>query len=514
MAGVSRYEKECAAKERKVGIYVCHCGGNISDQVDVEKVCRKVKRIPGVTTVRSNSFMCSDPGQELIMEDIMSGTVDRVVVASCAPSLHEATFRNAVARAGGNPYVYEHANIREQVSWVHHGAAATEKAIRLISAATAKAKRLEPLTPTKVDAVKHATVIGGGIAGLKGAIDLARRGIEVALIEKSPFLGGRTASLDRLAPTGENAGQVVLQLAGEVLSHKLITVHTCARVSSYHGYVGNFRVGITREASPRNVDRCENGQPAVSGAVRGGFIPFLGVYAGNASESIEIGTAEEFYISTGVVLFATGFKPYEPKIGEYGFRRFREVVTLPDFIRMLAQARCERDILELNGRKIKSVAMIHCVGSRMIPGIHQEDGEGRLNEYCSRTCCSATLQASSIVRRTWPKTNVFEFYRDIRTYGRGQEELYVDASKQNVLFLRFSAEEPPVVEKNNDSDEYALSVQVKDRLTFGEEIQVPADLVVLSVGMEPGDVADLVGMMKLPVGSDRFLQEVHPAEAC
>jgi heterodisulfide reductase subunit A len=498
-------KKECAAGERKVGVYVCHCGGNISDHVDVDEVCQKVKRIPGVTSVKSNLFMCSDPGQKLIMEDLRSAAVDRVVVASCAPSLHEATFRRAVAGAGGNPYIYEHANIREQVSWVHHGPAATQKAIRLIAAATAKAKRLEPLPPIRVGAVKHATVVGGGIAGLKAARDLANRGIEVALIEKSHFLGGRTARLDRLAPSGENAAQVVSQLAAEVLSHRSITVHTCSRVSACQGYIGNFRIGITRDSFALNSDSSGNGQPVGSGIGRDGFIPFLGTYCGR-----EQGTPRESSIDTGVILLATGFKPYEPKSGEYGFREFQEVVTLPELIPMLAQAGQWTGTLELDGRKIKSVAMIHCVGSRMIPGIHQEDEEGRLNEYCSRTCCSATLQAASLMRRTWPQTNVFEFYRDIRTYGRGQEELYTEASRNNVSFLRFDPGEPPVIEKTNDDDGYALLVRVKDQLTFGEELEAPVDLVVLSVGMEPNDVSDLVNMMKLPVGTDRFFQEVHP----
>ncbi|MBW2113229.1 MAG: CoB--CoM heterodisulfide reductase iron-sulfur subunit A family protein, partial [Deltaproteobacteria bacterium] len=195
--------------ETKVGVYVCHCGGNISDHVDVEQVCEKAKNIPGVVKVRDNVFMCSDPGQELIMEDLKSGTVDRVVVASCAPDLHETTFRNAISRAGGNPYIYEHANIREQVSWVHHGDQATNKAVRLVAAAAAKARDLEPLEPFRVDAKRHATVIGGGVAGLRAAIDLADRGIEVALIEKSPFLGGWTAKWDHVFPTDDQTSELV-----------------------------------------------------------------------------------------------------------------------------------------------------------------------------------------------------------------------------------------------------------------------------------------------------------------
>jgi heterodisulfide reductase subunit A len=166
--------------------------------------------------------------------------------------------------------------------------------------------------------------------------------------------------------------------------------------------------------------------------------------------------------------------------------------------------------LEVNGRQIKSVAMIHCVGSRQIPGVHEEDETGHLNEYCSRTCCSATLHAANLIRETYPETRVVDFYRDIRTYGRGQEELYDQAAANKVLFLRFEATEAPVVERTHASNGYPLSVKAKDILTFGEEVEVPVDLVVLAVGMEPNDVSDLVEMMKLPVGADRFLLEVHP----
>ncbi|HSQ83538.1 MAG TPA: FAD-dependent oxidoreductase, partial [Desulfobacterales bacterium] len=185
-------------KEKKVGVYICHCGGNISDHVDVKKLAESVQDLPGVTVSHTNMFMCSDPGQELIQEDIKNGTVNRVVVASCAPSLHELTFRNAIKRADMNPYLYEHANIREQVSWVHHGEQATDKATALVAAAIAKAQNLEPLDPIRVDAKNHATVIGGGIEGLRAALDLSRRGIEVALVEKSPYLGGQAAKLNKL----------------------------------------------------------------------------------------------------------------------------------------------------------------------------------------------------------------------------------------------------------------------------------------------------------------------------
>jgi heterodisulfide reductase subunit A2 len=234
-------DKEKTLKH-KVGVYICYCGGNISDHVDVEKVRERIEKQPEVAVARTNMFMCSDPGQEMIMEDLKSGTIDRVVVASCAPSLHETTFRGAISRAGGNPYIYEHANIREQVSWVHHGDKATDKAARLVSMAAAKAEQLNPLEPIRVEAKKHVTVIGGGIAGLRATKDLADRGIKVALLEKSPFLGGQLANIDRIAPTGDKAAELINDLAGQVLNDDSITVHTCSTVESFDGYVGSFKL--------------------------------------------------------------------------------------------------------------------------------------------------------------------------------------------------------------------------------------------------------------------------------
>jgi len=489
----------------KVGVYICQCGGNISDHVNVEKVCERASKIPGVVVARENMFMCSDPGQDLIIEDLKSGAVDRVVVASCAPDLHELTFRNAVLRAGKNPYIYEHANIREQVSWVHHGDAATEKATRLVAAATAKAKQLQPLEPIRVEAKQHAVVIGGGISGMKGATDLAGRGIAVTLLEKSPFLGGRAAQLDGLAPTGEKASALITEVAGEVLNSPEIAVYTNAEVTSSEGYVGKFKLRFQRRPPKSQEDLDKIKEMVESGKEFGEFIPLVGICPEKIPEK-----SEEYTVEAGVILLATGFRPYSPRRGEYGFGEFEEVVTLPEFIKLMAKNRRNGDLLEIKGKKIKSVAIIHCVGSRQIPGIHEEDETGYLNEYCSRTCCAATLHAANTIRENYPGTRVFDFYRDIRTYGRGQEELYERASKNRILFLRYEPAEAPVVERNNGSNGYPLSVKVNDTLTFGEEVEVPVDLVVLAVGMEPNNVSNLVEMMKLPVGADRFLQEVHP----
>lgn len=504
---VDSNKDEKATPQEKVGVYVCHCGGNISDHVAVEDVCKNAEKIPGVVKVRNDVFMCSDPGQELIMEDIKNGTVDRVVVASCAPGLHETTFRNAITRAGGNPYIYEHANIREQVSWVHHGDQATNKATRLVAAAAAKARELQPLEPFRVDAKKHVTVVGGGIAGLKSALDLARKGIDVTLIDKSPFLGGWTAKWDRVFPTDDPVSELVTTLAAEVLNNKKITVYTCTRITAFEGFIGNFKLTLMQAPPESDAYQDEIKRLSASDKSFGEFVPQVGICPASIPE-----TTTTHDIETGAIVLATGFKPYEPGHGEYHFGESKEVITLPELIRLMAENRKKGvgDTLVINDRKIRYVAMIHCVGSRQIPGIHEPGGKKNLNEYCSRTCCSATLHAAGMIRKNHPKTRVFDFYRDIRTYGRGQEELYEEASNGKVVFFRFEADAPPEVTQNTGSGDFPLNIRVKDTLTFDEEIEIPVDLVVLAVGMEPNDISDLVEMMKLPVGVDGFLQEVHP----
>jgi heterodisulfide reductase subunit A len=459
-------------KNQKVGVYICYCGGNISDHVDVEEVRNRVEQMPGVAVAKTEMFMCSDPGQEMIIEDLKSGKIDRVVVASCAPSLHEKTFRDAIKRAGSNPFIYEHANIREQVSWVHHGDTATNKATVLIASATAKAKLLKPLEPIRVEAKKHTTVIGGGIAGIKTALDIAQTGIEVTLIEKSAVLGGQLNNLDRLAPSGEKASDVLKELLDPVINHKNITIHTDCKIQDVKGYVGNFSLDILTKPDNNNISK-------------------------------------KLTIDTGAIVMATGSVSYTPFDGEYGFGRHEQVITLKDLIPILKENLSSGSVLEVNGKTIKNMVMIHCVGSRQIPGIHQPKENGQLNEYCSRTCCAAMLNASNQIRENFPQTSIYEMYRDIRTYGRGQEELYNQASKNKVVFMRYEADAQPEITPSANPD-YPLQVKIKDSLTFNEEMDVPADLVVLATGIEPDDVSGLASMMKLPIGTDKFLLEVHP----
>ena len=489
--------------EAKVGVYVCHCGGNISNTVDVEKVVTAASKMQGVTVAKRNMFMCSDPGQDLIIDDLKEGKIDRVVVAACAPSLHELTFRSAILRAGMNPYLYVHANIREQVSFVHEGDEATKKAIAIVAAAVGKVREVAPLETTNVTVNGHATVVGAGVAGLKSALDMAKKGLRVAIVEKSPFLGGQTALLDKLYPYGDRAGDIITTLTREVASHPNIEIHTCSELVKQEGYIGNFKLTISKQP-PTDEKDLANLDKVVSGSAGSNeFIPFTGIFNASPPEG-----KEEFEIETGAIVIATGFSAYVPKDGEYGYNEFPEVITLRDLIRELAENKGTGEYLEINGRTIKSIAMIHCVGSRQVEGVHEPDENGYLNPNCSRTCCTGLLHSALEILDRHPGTSIFDVYRDIRTYGRAHEELYAEASGKGVRFVRFDVENQPAVKKNNDG--YVLSVLAKDNLLQNEELEIPADLVVLAAGMHPGDIEPLIDLLKIHCGADGFLLEVHP----
>jgi heterodisulfide reductase subunit A len=218
----------------------------------------------------------------------------------------------------------------------------------------------------------------------------------------------------------------------------------------------------------------------------------------------------EVDLKAGAIVLATGFDPYEPHLGEYGYRQYPEVITLPQLYRMLNPQGPTGGRLARNGQPVRNVCLIHCVGSRQIEGIHPPGPDGRIHDYCARFCCTSALEAANEIRVRHPEVNVFDFYRDIRTYGRGHEDYYENASKRGVLFFRYLAEEPPVVRKAAAGNGSPLAVTVKDTLTWGEEVEAPADLVVLVTGMKPRDITGLVESFKLARSADGFLQEVHP----
>ncbi|MBN2502065.1 MAG: CoB--CoM heterodisulfide reductase iron-sulfur subunit A family protein, partial [Anaerolineales bacterium] len=531
-------ENQAMDEAPRIGVYTCYCGGNISKVVECEKVAKMLAKLPDVVVSRTNMSLCSDAGQSMIEQDIREKGVNRVVIGACAPSLHEQTFRGAVLRAGLNPYLYQHMGLREQDSWVHHEdhEGATDKAIRLMSAGVAKARLLSALEPLKLDAEAHALVVGGGIAGLRCALDIARTGIQVSLIEKSPFLGGRVAQLETAFPTDENARKLLHALIDEVVSHPRITIYTQAELVDVRGYVGEYQVQIwqhSRGVSDENAEAilaactqelpdefnygltrrkviyraypgCYPSTPAVDWENYDGQpIPIDG------QEIVLHDQPKSLDLFVGAIVVATGFDPYEPRQGEYGYGVLPEVVTLPQLIRYLELHKGEKRLI-WNGRAVRDVALIQCVGSRQREGVSEPQPDGQVNDYCSRVCCTANLHMANELRERFPELNIFNLYQDIRTYGRGQEEYYRHALENMVRFINYAGDELPEVEAAPHGAAQPVVVRVKDYLTYGTELEVPVDLVVLAVGMMPRQVDDLVKMLKISRGVDRFLLEVHP----
>jgi heterodisulfide reductase subunit A len=495
----------------------------------------------GVVVSRTNLSMCSDAGQAIIEEDIRQLGLNRIVVGACSPFLHEQTFRGTLARAGLNPYFYHHVGLREQDSWsTHHDPqGATEKAIRLMRAGIAKARHLEPLESIRLPATKHALVIGGGVAGLRATWDLARRGLTVTLVEKTPFLGGHMAQLETTFPADEEARPTLHALIQQVVAHPRVTVFTQTEIIGLQGYVGDFKATLRQDARGvseqlQRVDAAEDACPVevpdefTFGLTRRkaiyrrypGCIPSTAAIdwetctrcgecskvSGGAGIDLER-KPKEFSVNVGAIVVATGFEPYQPSVGEFGYGELPDVVTLPQFIRILAD---QNRSLTWNGHPVCDVAMVHCVGSRQVEGVHGPQADGKVNEYCSRVCCTAVLHATLDLRRRFPTVRVFDLHQDIRTYGRGHEDYYRKAAEDGVRFLRFHSEEAPAVTASPPGSDHPLLVGVKDRLTWGEELEIPVDLVVLAVGMMPAPVDDLHKLLKISPGNDRFLLEVHP----
>lgn len=514
-------------EELRIGVYVCHCGGNISDYVDVKKVVEAIKGEPGVVVAKDVMFACSDLSQNEIIADIKEHKLNRVLVASCSPKLHELTFREVVRRAGLNPYLYYHANIREQVSWAHTDTreGATEKAIRHVRAAIAYVREAEPLEPIRQRTTHAVLVIGGGAAGLRAALDLSRSGLSVYLVERSPFLGGRASQLHKIYPDGKKGADIVKDLVSELIKRDNVAIYTNAEIKSFSGYIGNFDVEV--EVKPRyikvpydeikeKIEKLPDEVPdefnyglvkrkAIYYPYEGAFprIPVLDIEHCSDLKAVKelLGDAvdldqkpETIKLKVGAVVVATGFDPYEPKEGEFGYGK-QGVITLPQLHRLMD---LNGGKLKLNGRDIRDVAFIYCVGSRQ-----RRSSEGDVNEYCSRYCCNAAMYISSLLMEQGIRT--YHIYRDIRTYGRN-ERMYEDVGRKGGIFIKYSEDEPPEVEEEGGK----LLIRVKDLLTAGEHLEVPVDLIVLVTGMVPRRTPELDKLLRISRGRDRFYVEVHP----
>ncbi|HLE15525.1 MAG TPA: CoB--CoM heterodisulfide reductase iron-sulfur subunit A family protein [Anaerolineales bacterium] len=431
----------------RVGVYVCHCGINIAATVDVAAVAQFASGLPGVVVSRHYTYMCSDPGQVLIKQDIADLNLNRVVVASCSPLMHEPTFRATVTDGGLNPYCFEMANIREQCSWVHPNEMTTTlKAMQLVASAVAKAARLEPLQVRQVPVTPAALVIGGGIAGLESALDIAEAGFEVTLVEKDSRLGGHAARLYSTFPSLEGAPGMINPVIEQVQNHPRIRVLLGAQVAEVGGYVGNFNVKVRQ------------GEAEIETAV-------------------------------GAIVVATGFEAFDARRKpEYGYGQYPQVITTLDFEQLLAGE------IKIGERVPQKVAFIQCVGSR-----DQTLG----NPYCSRVCCMVTAKQARLVKQKLPQAEVNVFYMDVRTFGKGFEEFYDQAREDGVLYRRGNPSE--IIRRGE-----RVVVRAEDTL-LGEPVEVEADLVVLAVGMTPrADTDAVAGLLKLARSADGFFLEAHP----
>lgn len=442
--------------EKKIGVYVCWCGSNIARMVDVETVSAQMSNIDDVVISRNYKYMCSDPGQEQIISDIREFQLNRVVVAACSPRIHELTFRKSLEKAGLNPYLLEMANIREQVSWVHNDRnEATKKAVALVAAAIKRVRWHESLDKRMVEINPATLVIGGGMAGMVAALEIADAGKTAYLVEKYSKLGGIVNEVDLTFPYFDSTQQVIRSMIDRVMNHPNIKVFLETSLKEIFGYIGNFYSNFVYQE-------------------------------------------KEIRIDFGHIVVATGLKPFDPSvIPEYAYTKYPNVITSFQFETMLIRGR----IVTSKGEDPKNVVIIHCVGSR----------NPKYHEYCSRTCCSTALKYSNQIRSALPHASIYQLYADMRSYGKGCEELYKDTSRKNVLFLMFDQREGlPQVRKGARNEYPNLVVEVNEKLT-GEKVLVPADLIILMVAMEAHEGAkEVAHMTGVSMCSNQFYIEKHP----
>lgn len=515
-------------KER-IGVYICHCGGNISDYVNVEELGKMFQAEDGVVIAKDVMFACADSNQKAMVNDIKEHNLDAIVVASCSPKLHLHTFKNVASRGGLNPTNYVQVNIREQCSWPHsdNPKEATVKAAGLIRAGINRVAHSEALDNIEVPVKKSVLVLGAGVSGMKAALDLSRVGNDVYLVEKDYFVGGRIAQHGKLFMSGQQGKDIVAHLYNEIKTRNNITLFTGATIEKVSGSLGNFHIDVKvkpryingkadrqkvkeamqecpvladddfnfglskRKAIYKNYEEALPDVPVVDAEALKNEKEFISKYASvlNMEEKAEV-----LSLMVGSVLVSTGYDSYQPQKDEFGYKSVPNVLTLNEFKRLMEL--CPDD-LTYNGKSIKKVAFIYCVGNR------QTKGE---NKYCSRQCCTSTIYTSLQLKEKYKNITSFHLYRDIRTYGK-QEILYEKSSKQGDLYLRYDEKEPPVVEQEGKS----LIVKVKDYLYGKKELEVEADMVVLVTGMVAREDSTTISeYFKIPIGNDKFFNEIHP----
>lgn len=523
---------------QKIGVFVCWCGSNIAATVDVAKVAEVLKAEPGVVVSETYQYMCSENGQALIRNAIKEHGLTGVVVCSCSPRMHEATFRKTCESAGINPYMVEIANIREQVSWIHKDKdEATEKAIILARTAVAKLKLNAPLTAGESPVTKRALVIGGGIAGIQSALDIAEAGYEVDIVETSPTIGGNMAKLDKTFPTLDCAACILTPKMVDCAQNEKIDIMTFSEVEDVKGFVGNFKVKMRRKA--RFVDEkkctgcgvCMQKCPSKKGLNEFNlglskrpaiYIPFAqaipnvaiidpeqclklkngkcGLCAMNCQVNAIDYTQKDEFIDReyGAIVVATGYKPISlENFNEYGYDTYKDVVTSLEFERIMNAAGPTDGhlVCPSTGKEPKSITFIQCVGSR--------DTSGCGKPYCSKICCMYTAKHAMLVREKYPNVEVHIFYIDVRTPGKNYDEFYRRAVEQyNVDYIKGMVGK--VYEKDG-----RLMVQGSD-LINNEQITIPSDMVVLAAAIEPNpSVRKIATLLTASIDTNNFLTEAH-----
>ncbi len=458
---------------RRIGVFICHCGLNIAGAVDVERVAKEMREYPGVAYAVDYKYMCSDPGQDLIRQAITEHNLDGIIVAACSPTMHEVTFRKTAASAGLNPYLCEIANIREQCSWVHQSQPeeATAKAIETIKTIVEKVRYDESLVPLTLPLVKRALVIGGGIAGLQAALDIAEAGYPVILVEKGSHLGGHVRQLSGTYLNFDTAPDLLASKIEAVSNHPNIEVITGAEVEEVGGYVGNFTVRV------------------------GKLVDWEIGKLGNRETDLPIYRSTNLpAYDVGAIVVATGYDLYpQQKLGQYGGGKYPDVIDGLQFERMLAsdgQIRRPSD-----GKVPREVVWVQCAGSRD-PELHKP--------YCSKVCCMYVAKQAILYKRQVPDGQAYVFYIDVRSAGKGYEEFVQQAMEQyDVLYLRGKVSK--IFQENG-----RVMVWGADTLT-GKPVEVAADLVVLATATVPSEGSkDLAQRLRVSTDEHGFFSEAHP----
>lgn len=524
---------------QRIGVFVCHCGSNIAATVDVTKVVEMATLEPGVVHAEEYQYMCSEVGQAKIAEAIREKNLTGLVVCSCSPRMHEATFRKCAERAGLNPYMVEIANIREQCSWIHKDMQeATEKAVILARAAIAKVNLNTPLKPGESRVTKRALVIGGGIAGIQTALDIADAGYEVDIVEKTPSIGGRMSQLDKTFPTLDCSACILTPKMVEASAHEKITLYTYSEVEKVSGFVGDFTVDIRKKARSVDMSKCTGcgvcqekcpNKKAPSEFNRGLnnrtaiYTPFAQAIpnvpvidrtqctkfktgkCGVCSKFCQAGAIDyeqQDEIVTqkyGAIVVATGFDTIKlDNYGEYAYNESPDVITSLELERIMNAAGPTKGHLERmsDHQPPKNMVFIQCVGSRC--------ADGRGKSYCSKICCMYTAKHAMLIRDKYPDVNVTVFYIDVRTPGKNFDEFYRRAVEDyHVNYVKGQ------VGKVTPEPNGKLMIHGVDLLD-NRQIKMEADMVVLATAIEPNpDVRKIATMLTASIDTNNFLTEAH-----